>query len=134
MRKLLFVVAFIIAGPAALSAFTTQASAQLQCPKADTSEPHLSKIRSDCRANCEENYKKKQQPKEIPGCKKSCDNSYDGCLVKYKEWDKKKAECRKPIAACWDKCPKGKENQKCMDRCSDQLGPELGKCAERAVQ
>src|ERR1700756_5296685 len=120
MHKLLLLFAFVVASPAALGALTSQAFAdKIVCPKNDTSEAHLSKIRSDCKSNCAEAYKK--EPGTIPGCKKSCDSIYDSCVKTYQEWDKKKAECRKPIGACFAACPKGSENQKCMDKCGDKF-------------
>jgi len=137
MRKLLILLAFAIAGPAAFSVFTPQAFAdQIQCPKTDTSEAHLSKIRSDCKSTCTQSYKDKKagDGKTFEGCNKLCDSTYDSCAAKYKNWDKKKAECRKPIGACWEACPKGSGNQKCMDKCSDKFSDELGKCAERAME
>ena len=131
MRKLLLHLVF--ASPIVIGALVQPAFAdKIQCPKTDTSETHLSKIRSDCKSNCADAYKK--DPGSIPGCKKSCDGSYDSCVKTYQDWDKKNAECRKPIGACFAACPKGAENQKCMDKCSDKFADELGKCAERAMQ
>ena len=51
MRKLLFILALLAAGPIALSAFTSPAFAdKIVCPKTDTSESHLNKLRSECYA------------------------------------------------------------------------------------
>jgi hypothetical protein len=134
MRKSLLFLAFVIAGTAAFGAFGPHAFAdQVQCSKTNPTESHLSSIRSDCLSNCDDT-KKKAFHEDIDGCKKSCRTFYDTCLSKYNEWDKKKAECRKPITACWDACPKGADNQKCKDKCSDKLADELGKCSERAMQ
>jgi hypothetical protein len=138
MRKLLILLAFVVAGSAAFSVFTPQASAdQVQCPKTDTSESHLSKIRTDCKSTCKDTYKNKKagDGKTFDGCNNSCDSTYNSCVAKYKDWDKKKAECRKPIVACWDKCtkdPAGKK--KCEDKCSDDLADKLGDCATRAME
>ena len=131
MRKVLFLFAF--AGLAAYSSLGTPAFAdRILCPKTDTSEAHLKKDRSSCYSTCEDSYRK--EPGTIPGCKKSCDNIYSSCVKTYQEWDKKKTECRKPIGACFEACPKGSGNQKCMDACGDKFAQELGKCAERAMQ
>jgi hypothetical protein len=130
MRKLLLLCTFTAA--TIFSALTSQVSAQIMCPQIDTSEAHLSHIRSTCQSDCE-GLKAKGESQLIAGCKKSCSTTYDVCVSKYKEWDRKKAECRKPIVACWDACPKGGDNQKCKDKCSDKLGDKLGECAKRAM-
>jgi hypothetical protein len=131
MRKLLLCLVLAVASPIALGTLTTRAFAEVPCQKVDTSESHL--IRSDCRSNCDDT-KKKAFHEDVAGCKKSCESLYSTCLAKYQEWDRKKAECRKPITACWDACPSGAGNQKCKDACSDKLAPELGRCSERAMQ
>lgn len=82
MRKLLHVLAFTIAYSATVGALVPQASAQRFCPDPQ-SKPTietLQKTQQSCRSNCDEVYKKK--PTEIPGCKLSCDHTYEDCKAK----------------------------------------------------
>jgi hypothetical protein len=133
MRKLLYVFALIVAGFVTLGVFTSEASAQIQCP-GPTNDPtisHIQRERSSCESNCPTSYK---DPKQIAGCKKSCGDTYDYCkkqIDKKVEDDKAKTGDGKkidpPLPRAVLTCPKtdvsaeqiSKIRTSCATKCDD---------------
>jgi hypothetical protein len=146
MRKLRYVLTLVVAGPAGLCAFSSEASAQIACT-VTKSEPQLQSDRESCKKTCIEAYQKEKKPQEIPGCQAGCDNVFTTCVqrkkdaedkdkqkkadeerkkadeeqkkeaeAKQKDFDHKKYLCRKSYTDCLEKCPKG--NKACEDTCN----------------
>jgi coenzyme F420-reducing hydrogenase gamma subunit len=146
MRKLLYVLAFIVAGPAAFCAFSSEASAQISCTLTK-SETTFQSDRESCKKTCTEALQKDKKPQDIPGCHAGCDNVFKTCVqrkkdseendkkkkvdeekkrsdeekkkdaeAKQKDFDHKKYLCRKPYTDCLEKCPKG--NKACEETCN----------------
>ena len=134
MRKLLFLLASVIAGSLALGAFTQPASATFKECVANSTEATLRNTMSMCEAAC-------KKEKDQKGCVAVCDGDYKHCTdklkqkkadddkaaadkeAKRKDLDHQKYLCRKPYTDCLLKCPSGNgaDNKKCTDVCDKSV-------------
>jgi len=126
MRKLPLIFTFIVAGPAALCALSSQASAQTSCTLTK-SETQFQGDRESCKKTCTETYQKEKKPQMIPGCYTGCDNTFNTCVqrkkdaeAKQKDLETKRSLCRRPYTDCLLKCPQGNnaQNKKCEEACN----------------
>jgi len=111
MRKLILLLAFVVAGQAGLCAFGSEASAQIVCTLTN-SETKFQSDKENCKKTCAEAYQKTKKPQEIPGCQAACDNVFKICIQRKKEaedQDKQKKQAEEKKKADDEKANKEKE-------------------------
>jgi hypothetical protein len=88
MRKLVFLLAFIVASPATLGALVSKASAQTSCPDfkiystKEKLENKLKEYTKSCESNCDDTKNMKNH-ESIPGCKASCGSTVETCKKRF---------------------------------------------------